>query len=111
MDKALPEPIRLAAEALAKKAKMEGTDGWIYCVGTVGLMLASLGAPTEGMVDAGSRAINRARTAAPVDATAGREAVTAAWAAMVEHLVGHALQLHELGTEDWSAMYHDDLQR
>lgn len=88
----IDEPIRRAAEALAKKDGLAGPRDWKKYVPAVRIVLEALDDPTSSMIDAGNEAmrgawLDRGLLAPPV---AGDAAVTAAWQAMLDRLLGHA---------------------
>lgn len=88
----IDDPIRRAAEALAKIAADAEEEAWKRYVPTVRTVLEALNDPTATMIDAGNEAMrgawaDRGLVAPPV---AGDAAVAAAWEAMLDRLLGYA---------------------
>lgn len=88
----LDEPIERAARALSRASGDEGGSTWQDYVPTVRIVLEAIEEPSGTMVDAGNEAMRGAWIArgllAPV--VAGDAAVTKAWEAMLDRLLGHA---------------------
>lgn len=86
------DPIRRAAEALARAAGFQGPDAWQNYVPVVRTVLEAMDRPTAAMVDAGNQAMRGAWADRGLEAptVAGDAAVEAAWQAMVDRLLEHA---------------------
>jgi hypothetical protein len=86
------EPIQRAAKTLAKCASDRNEDAWLAYVPAVRTVIEALEDPTASMIDAGNEAMRRAWIARGLLApsVAGDAAVSAAWEAMIDRLLGHA---------------------
>ena len=86
----MDDPIERAARALAKASGSTAT--WRTFVPTVRMVIEALDEPTSTMIDAGNQAMRGAWIARGLlaPAIAGDAAVEAAWAAMIDRLLGHA---------------------
>ena len=84
------DPIERAARALARASGSRAA--WLTYVPTVRIVIEALDEPSSTMTDAGNEAMRGAWIArgqlAP--AIAGDAAVSAAWEAMIDRLLGHA---------------------
>ncbi len=86
------DPIRHAAEALARTANDASPDAWQRYVPAVRTVLEALDMPTSPMIDAGNQAMREAWADRGLLApeVAGDAAVAAAWQAMLDRLLDHA---------------------
>lgn len=89
---ALPEPVERAARALAQCAHQTDPEAWRSYVAQVRTVVEALDEPTSGMIDAGNAAMRGAWIARGQLAPeiAGDAAVSAAWEAMIDRLLGHS---------------------
>jgi hypothetical protein len=86
----MDDPIERAAKALAKASGE--LAGWRTYLPTVRIVLEALNEPNSTMIDAGNQAMRGAWIARGLLApsVAGDAAVSAAWEAMLDRLLGHA---------------------
>jgi hypothetical protein len=88
----IDDPIQLAAQALARSANYADPSAWERYVPTVKTVLEALAEPTATMIDAGNEAMRDAWAERGLEApeVAGDAAVSAAWQAMLDRLLGRA---------------------